>query len=76
MEVVVDGDVTPLGPKYAGGAVTPNLPTGGSSYTVVAAFLTPLTKGSHTVTIRGLLAGAFLGGVPFGFEVTYTVNVN
>jgi len=76
MDVIVDGEITSLARKYAAGAVTPGLPSGGSSYTVVAAFLAPLTKGSHTVTLRVLLNGAFLGGGEFEFETTYTVNVN
>ena len=75
IEIVVDGEITSLGPTYAVGAVTPGLPSGGNSYTVAAAFLTPLSKGTHTVTIRVLLTGDFIGG-PFGFESTYTVNVH
>lgn len=75
IEIVVDGKTTALGPSYAVGAVTPGLPTGGSSYTVAAAFLTPMSKGTHFVTIRVLLTGAFIGG-QFGFESTYTVNVH
>ena len=78
IDVVVDGKVTSLGPKYAVGAVTPGLPSGGNNYTVAAAFLTPLSKGTHTVTIRGLLSGKFLEPFfpdGFAFENTYTVNV-
>jgi hypothetical protein len=81
-QVIVDGQVTELGPGYAVGAVTPGLPTGGNSYTVIAAVLTPLSKGTHTVTIRSRFSGAFIamypdmfpGGV-FGSEFTYTVIV-
>ena len=45
----------------------------------IGAFLTPLSKGTHTVTYRGifdgdLLAPYFPGGV-FEFEDTYTVIV-
>lgn len=75
IDIVVDGETTPLGPSYAVGAVTPGLPSGGSSYTVVAAYLTPMSKGTHFVTIRVLLTGAFIGGA-FAFETTYTVNVH
>lgn len=75
LEVEVDGRITSLGPQYAVGARTPGLPSGGNAYTVVAAFLTPLSPGTHLVTIRALLSGAFIGG-EFGFEATYTVNVH
>ncbi len=73
--VVVDGKVSDLGPKYAAGAVTPGLPTTGNNYTVVAAFLTPLSPGVHTVKIAVRLSGAFLGGSVFEFESTYTIVV-
>jgi len=76
LEVVVDGHVTSLTREYAVGAVTPGLPSGGDTYTVVAAYLAPLSKGTHSVTIRVLLSGAFLGGGEFAFETTYTVNVH
>lgn len=42
-----DGSVTSLGPGYAVGAETPGLPCGGNAYTVVGAFLTPLSKGTR-----------------------------
>src|SRR4030095_16397795 len=79
LDVVVDGRVTSLGAEYGVGAVTPGLPTVGNTYTVVAAFLGPLTKGTHTVAIRVLLTGAFL--LPyfpsgFAFDATYTVHVH
>jgi hypothetical protein len=83
IEIVVDGEVTSLEPEYAVGAETPGLPTGGDLYTVAAVFLTPLSKGTHTVTIRARLTGEaiaefpefFPGGV-FEFEITYTVIVH
>ena len=68
--IEVDGSVTSLGPRYAVGAETP----GGNNCTVVAAFLTPLSKGTHTVTIHAYLSGAFIGGV-FEFTTSYTVVV-
>lgn len=74
LRVIVDGRATDLGPAYSAGAVTPGLPTGGNNYTVVAAFLSPMSKGTHTVTVAGRLTGAFIGGV-FEFEITYTVTV-
>jgi len=74
IDIVVDGKINSLGPSYAVGAVTPSLPSGANSYTVAAAFLAPMSKGTHTVTIRGLLSGDFIGG-SFSFETTYIVNV-
>jgi hypothetical protein len=81
LEIVVDGQVTSLGPGYAVGAVTA-LADGGSRYTTVAAFLTPLAKGAHTVQIRARFTGAallafpefFPGGI-WEFEVTFQVVV-
>lgn len=84
MHIIVDGKVNEIGPGYAVGAVTPGLPDGGNTYTVAAAFLTPLSKGVHYVTIEGLFSGAFLapyflGGV-LDFSganaITYTVIVH
>ena len=79
-QIVVDGKVTEIGPEYASApALTPNLPDGGGShFAQVGAFLTPLTKGTHTVTIRFLANGdalAPIGGI-FAFEATYTVTVH
>jgi len=75
IDIVVDGKITSLAPAYAVGAVTPGLPSGADAYTVAAAFLTPLSKGTHTVTIRCLFSGNFIGG-QFSSESTYTVNVH
>jgi hypothetical protein len=80
--VVVDGEVTSLGPEYVVGTETPVLGTGGDRYTTAAVFLTPLSPGTHTVTIRARFTGEafeefpefFPGGV-FEFEITYTVIV-
>jgi hypothetical protein len=77
IEVEVDGQVTTIGPEYVVGAETPGLPTGGDLYTTAGVYLTPLSKGEHTVTIRARLTGEALedfGGV-FEFEITYTVIV-
>lgn len=76
--IIVDGQVADLGPEYAVGAVTPGLLSGGNNYTVVAAFLTRLPKGVHTVTIAARLSGAFIIGAfggPYEFEIPYTVVV-
>jgi hypothetical protein len=81
VEIEVDGVVTSIGPEYvAGPVVTPPLPDGGGTHLIqVGAFLSPLSKGTHTVTIRATLDGdalvALFGG-PFSFEFTYTVIVN
>jgi hypothetical protein len=77
LEIDVDGTATSLLEEdYPVGAAT-STSTGGTAYTVVAAFLTPLPKGTHQVTIRAYFDGAALapyGGI-YAFEVTYTVNV-
>lgn len=82
-EIVVDGDVTSLDSGYTVGAETPGLPTGGDLWTVAAAFLTPMSRGTHTVTIRTLLTGDAFAEVaeyyPAGYfekVVTYTVIVD
>ncbi|HQR33634.1 MAG TPA: hypothetical protein PLK30_12930 [Blastocatellia bacterium] len=82
-KIVVDGKVTVLGPQYAVGAVTPGLPSGGNNYTVVGAFLSPLSSGSHTVKISVRASGAFFAMHPDFFpggvvevEITYTVLVH
>jgi hypothetical protein len=79
--IEVDGQVTSLGPDYAAGALTP-LADGGMRYTTVAAFLNPLPKGFHTVTIHAMLDGAALDAFPdvfpggtFEFDTTYHVVV-
>ena len=78
LEIVVDGQVASIGEDsgYAVGVETPPLPDGGGThYLTVAVFLTPFTKGTHTVTIRGRFTGTALGGDTFEFKDTYTVTV-
>jgi hypothetical protein len=77
LQVIVDGKVTNLGPKYVVGVTTPPLPDGGGThYIVPAAVLGPLSAGFHTVVIRNHLSGAAVGGPPgSGFTGTYTVIV-
>lgn len=76
LDVVVDGTGTAVGPDSVVGVETPPLPDGGGThYIPVAVVLTPLTKGTHTVQIRGLLTGDALGGGSFEFAETYTVMV-
>lgn len=80
IRVVVDGRTTTLGPAYvAGPAYTPGLLDGGGEhYMQVGAFLSPLSLGTHTVTIGASFDGAaFVAtfGGPFSFEFTYQVTV-
>jgi hypothetical protein len=76
LQIVVDGKATTLGPDYAAGAYAPGLLDGGGSHFIqIGAFLTPLSRGTHTVTIRGTLDGAALGGFVFSFEDSYQVIV-
>src|SRR5262249_19044329 len=79
LAIVVDGKVTRLGPAYAAGVHAPGLlDGGGSNFIQIGAFLTPLSRGTHTVTIRGTFDGdglLDLFGSPFSFENTYTVIV-
>ena len=80
IQVVVDGQVTDVGPNYVVGVNTAPLPDGGGTgYIVAGVFLTPLATGAHTVEIRALFTGAaldgfFPGGV-FQFADTFTVIV-
>jgi hypothetical protein len=77
--ITVDGQVTSLGPDYLVGVkfATP-LPDTAMQYMTVAAVLTPLTKGEHTVEINALVTGDAIKAI-FGGEwqssATYTVIV-
>jgi hypothetical protein len=77
LQIIVDGEVTDLGPEYVVGVTTPPLPDGGGThYIVPAAVVGPLSPGMHTVVIRNHVSGAAVGGPPgFSFEGTYTINV-
>jgi hypothetical protein len=85
MTITVDGKATSLGPDYLVGVKVPLLPDGATQYMTVAAFLTPLKKGQHSVEISGLATGKafqdpailpyFPGGI-FEFAIIYTVNVH
>jgi hypothetical protein len=79
-EIEVDGKVTSLNDAdYVGGPVpTPNSPDGSNHLLQVGAFVTPLNKGTHTITIRGVVDGdAFVEGAggPFATETKYTIIV-
>lgn len=81
-EVKIDGKVFSLGSDYVVGVTTPPLADGGGiHYIPVAAFVSALPKGAHTVEIDGLLDGKAL--IPFfppnglwQFSITYFVNVH
>ena len=81
LALTVDGRATSIGAAYTAGPVqTPPLPDGGGTHIItVGAFLTPLSPGTHTVTISGVFAGlAFqqATGLSFlQFQLTYTVTV-
>ena len=81
MEIEVDGRVYSLdNPGYVGGPVlTPNSPSGSEHFLQSGAFVTPLSKGTHTLTIRGVMDGDALldatGGFPFVLNITYTITV-
>ncbi len=61
-EIIVDGKSTPVGPEYLAGPVeTALLLDGGGTHIItLGVFLTPLSVGTHTVTIRGQVAGDLL----------------
>jgi hypothetical protein len=85
--IVVDGQTTSVGMSYVVGPITTQpLPDGGGTHMVtVGVFLTPLTPGSHTVSIDARFdgaavqaLGAILSGMVLSFfegRDTYTVNV-
>jgi hypothetical protein len=80
LEIEVDGNVYSLdNPGYVGGPVpTPNSPDGSTFFLQSGAFISPLPKGTHTVTIRGTMDGdalVDLFGGPFTTQITYTVAV-
>lgn len=81
LEIEIDGKVFSLDhPGYIGGPVpTPNSPDGSEHFIQTGAFVTPLSRGTHTLTIRGVLDGdamlAATGGFPFATQITYTITV-
>jgi hypothetical protein len=81
LQIIVDGQVTPIGSAYAAGPVqTPPLLDGGGDHIItVGAFLTPLRPGSHTVAIAGKFSGVLFQqtfGLKFEqFNFTYSVLI-
>lgn len=84
-EIVVNGKVTRLGADYLSGvSFSTPLPDGATQYGTPAAFISPLSPGSHTVEIRFKATGDALRQDPvavyfpdgvFEFSTTYTVTV-
>jgi hypothetical protein len=79
--IVVDGKTTSIGAKYLVGPITtqPLQDGGGTHIITIGVFLTPLNKGSHTVSISTRLDGAaILPALSINFlegEFTYSVIV-
>ena len=80
VEIIVDGKSTCLGPDYVAGPVlTATLLDGGGTHFIsLGAFLTPLSVGTHTVTMKATFAGdAFVAASGLNFEsavFTYKVK--
>jgi hypothetical protein len=72
-QIVVDGEVNSLGSDYVVGVPVP-LADGGTQYIMSAAFLSPLSKSTHTVKVRVSFTGKAVGG-DFKFSALYTVIV-
>ena len=78
--IAIDGKTTSIGAPFLAGPVeTPTLFDGGNHVIALAAFLKPLSRGTHTVTATGRVSGdAFSAafGLSFlRFAFTYTVTV-
>lgn len=67
--IEVDGNVTVLGNPYTVGVDAPSLADGGTHYIVSAAFLSPLSPGTHTIGIGAVLSDGTQIGPP-GYTVT------
>jgi hypothetical protein len=80
-EVIVDGHRTVVGPSYLARPIetAPLQDGGGTHILTLGVFLSPMSVGTHSVTIRGGYYGALIDstiGVPFyAEEFTYTVKV-
>ena len=80
LEIEVDGKVFSLDdPGYVGGPVpTPSSPDGSENFIQTGAFVSPLSPGTHSLTIRGVLDGDAMiaaAGGPFATEIKYTITV-
>lgn len=85
MQLVIDGKVVPLGARYVSGvSFSSPLPDGATQYLTAGAFISPLSRGAHTVEIRFKATGDALRDPPFDlffpdgfweFSIAYSVNV-
>jgi len=68
-EIIVDGKTTPVGAAYLVGPVTtPPLTDGGGTHIIqLGVFLSPMSKGTHTVEIKGEFTGT-------AFQATYGLS--
>ena len=80
--ISIDSKPVPIGPEYVAGPVeTAPLPDGGGTHMItLGAFLSPMSKGTHVVEIRGGYFGEALFpavGIAFlAFDLTYRVTVD
>jgi len=82
-EIIVDGKSTLVGAAYLAGPVqTQPLPDGGGTHIItLGVFLSPMSKGKHTVEIKGEFAGEFFRtayptlGNFLSEDFTYVVHV-
>ncbi|HEY3243213.1 MAG TPA: hypothetical protein VGM03_07665 [Phycisphaerae bacterium] len=85
LHIIIDGAVTTLGPAYVPAPVPiPAQPFGpgtaydGTNLIQMGAFVTPLSRGHHTITIDGDFDGQLIldtFGGPVHFQINYTVDV-
>lgn len=80
VQVIVDGQVTPIGPAYLAGPVETPLNDGGTHIITLGVFLTPLSPGTHTVGFSHRYTGDLildiLGGLSaWESNFEYTVRV-
>jgi hypothetical protein len=81
-QVIVDGNKTKVGPEFLAGPIessTPLLNGGGTHSIQLGTFLTPMTVGTHTVTITGEVASTAIQ-LAYGIgcvaqDYTYLVKV-
>jgi len=79
LRLEVDGQTTSLDAAgYAGLAATPTSPDGSDNIVQIGAFISPLDKGTHTISISGVFDGSAIidaFGGPFAGHITYSVTV-
>lgn len=66
LQLVIDGKTVPLGAAYISGlSFNTPLPDGATQYLTAGAFISPLSRGAHTVEIRFKATGDALREPPF-----------